>query len=77
MQTIMVKFSNGLLKPLEALHLPEGVELTITINEKPQKTFSQALKETAGVWQGLVDTEKLKRDIYQSRLIDNRPVPEL
>jgi len=37
----------------------------------------EAFKSAAGGWKGLVDTEKLKRDIYESRKISTRPPIEL
>jgi hypothetical protein len=36
-----------------------------------------ALKATAGAWKDLIDAEALKRNIYEDRLIDTRPVPKL
>jgi hypothetical protein len=36
-----------------------------------------ALKATAGAWKNLIDAETLKRNIYEDRLIDTRPVPKL
>ena len=38
---------------------------------KTQADF-EAFKSSAGGWKGLVDTEKLKRDIYESRKISTR-----
>ncbi|OHE60431.1 MAG: hypothetical protein A2Z47_09495 [Thermodesulfovibrio sp. RBG_19FT_COMBO_42_12] len=38
---------------------------------KKEKTL-KLLKKTAGKWKGLIDTEKLKRDIYSDRLISTR-----
>ncbi len=40
-------------------------------SRKSVKTI-RLLKETAGAWKGLVDSEKLKRDIYSDRLISTR-----
>jgi hypothetical protein len=39
--------------------------------KKKEKTL-RLLKKTAGKWKGLIDTEKLKRDIYSGRLISTR-----
>lgn len=39
--------------------------------KKSQKTL-KLLKKTSGSWRGLVDTEKLKHDIYLGRLISTR-----
>jgi hypothetical protein len=38
---------------------------------KKEKTL-KPLKKTAGKWKGLIDAEKLKRDIYSDRLISTR-----
>lgn len=40
-------------------------------NKKKEKTL-KLLRKTAGGWKGLIDTEKLKRDIYSDRLISTR-----
>ena len=39
--------------------------------KKKEKTL-RLLKKTAGKWKGLIDTDKLKRDIYSDRLISTR-----
>ena len=41
------------------------------------KADYEAFKSAAGGWKDLVDTEKLKRDIYESRKISTRPPIEL
>jgi hypothetical protein len=40
-------------------------------NKKKEKTL-KILKKTAGKWKGLIDAEKLKRDIHSDRLISTR-----
>ena len=75
--TIRVRFSDGVLKPLERLELKEGDEVTVTISALPSRSGPDSLKRTAGGWAGLVDAEKLKRDIYESRLVTTRPEPRL
>ena len=41
----------------------------------PKKTKAdyEAFKAAAGGWKGLVDTEQLKQDIYESRRLSTRP----
>jgi len=39
--------------------------------KRKEKTL-RLLKRTAGKWKGLIDTEKLKRDIHSDRLICTR-----
>lgn len=41
------------------------------------KADYEAFRSAAGGWKGLVDTEKLKKDIYESRKIVSRPPLEL
>ena len=47
--------------------------------KKREKTKAdyEAFLSAAGGWKDLVDTEKLKRDIYESRKISTRPPIEL
>lgn len=75
--TIKARFSGGFLKPLEPLELKEGDEVTITIVALPSKARTDWLERTAGGWVGLIDAEKLKREIYESRLVTTRPEPRL
>jgi predicted DNA-binding antitoxin AbrB/MazE fold protein len=75
--TIRARFSDGNLKPLEALELKEGEEVTITIVTSSSKAGADWLERTAGGWSGLVDAEELEREIYDSRLITTRAEPRL
>jgi predicted DNA-binding antitoxin AbrB/MazE fold protein len=75
--TIRARFSDGALKPLEALELKEGEEVTITIVSSSSRAGTDWLERTAGGWAGLVDAEELKREIYDSRLIATRTQPRL
>ncbi len=72
------RFSNGVLKPLEAVDLKEGEEVRVIIAEKPSgKGMIEALRASAGGWKGLIDAEELKRNIYADRLLSTRPEPKL
>ena len=42
-----------------------------------ERADDDAFLRSAGGWKGLVDAEKLIRDIYNDRLICTRPVPKL
>jgi len=75
--TIRARFSHGTLKPLEAVDLREGDEVTITIVSSRAESGRDWLDRTAGGWAGLVDTKELKREIYDSRLIATRTEPRL
>ena len=76
-RTIRVRFSHGVIKPLEKVEFSEGEEFTVIIHEAPKKpkrkNFRDALKATAGGWKDLIDAEELKRNIYADRLINTRP----
>jgi len=50
--TIRARFSDGTLKPLEALELKEGDEVTITIVSSSSSSRAGAdwLEQTAGGW---------------------------
>jgi predicted DNA-binding antitoxin AbrB/MazE fold protein len=69
--TVRARFSDGTLKPLEALELKEGEEVTITIvsSSPSSRVGTDWLERTAGGWGGLVSAEELKRGIYDSRMI--------
>ncbi len=75
--TIKARFSHGTLKPLEAVELKEGDEVTITIVSSRAEPGRDWLGLTAGGWAGLVDAEELKRKIYESRSVTTRTEPRL
>src|SRR5260370_37222087 len=75
--TIRARFSQGTLKPLEAVELREGDEVTITIVSSRPESAGDWLDRTAGGWAGVVDADELKREIYDSRLIAARTEPRL
>jgi predicted DNA-binding antitoxin AbrB/MazE fold protein len=75
--TIRARFKGGVLEPLEKIELPEGTEVTVTIDQEPSAEDIEAFRRAAGSWRGKVDADKLIRDIYQDRLIVTRPKPEL
>lgn len=67
-KTIKARFLEGIFKPLEKVELEEGKEVLVTIREIPKET-KDAFEKAAGSWKGLVDTERLIKDIYESRRI--------
>ena len=75
--TIRARFSHGTLKPLEAVELREGDEVTITIVSSRAESEGDWLERTAGGWADLVDANELKRRIYDRRLIATRTEPRL
>ena len=75
--TIKARYSGGILKPLEKLELTEGQEVTVTIFSLPLRIDADFLTRTAGGWAGLIDAERLKREVNDSRLVTTRPEPRL
>lgn len=78
--TIKARFSRGFIEPLEELEFEEGKEITLTISDisvSKKKSLVEALRATSGGWKGLIDAEKLKKDIYSERLISTRSRSEI
>lgn len=72
-KTIKARFSEGVIKPLERLDIPEGREITVTIIELPAPAETiDGLKASAGGWKGLIDAEELKKNVYADRRISTR-----
>ena len=72
-KTIRARFIRGMIEPLEEIDLDEGKEITVTIRAVPIPLKPKDLLEsTAGGWKGLVDAERLKKNIYSDRLIKTR-----
>jgi len=63
--TIKARFSGGILKPLEALELKEGEEVTVVIVSSHSKSEKDWLERTAGGWTGLVDADTQAGDLRQ------------
>ena len=60
------------LKALPKEGKKEVLEYINNLKSKRTEKTLRLLKKTAGSWKGLIDTEKLKRDIYSDRLISTR-----
>ena len=75
--TIRAHVKGGVLEPLEKTDLPEGKEVIVTVIGVSQGPDDDAFLRSAGSWKGLVDAERLIRDIYEDRLISTRPEPKL
>jgi Mg/Co/Ni transporter MgtE len=60
------------LKALPEEGKKEVLEYINNLKSKRTEKTLRLLKKTAGRWKGLIDTEKLKRDIYSDRLISTR-----
>jgi predicted DNA-binding antitoxin AbrB/MazE fold protein len=75
--TIRARVRGGVLEPLESTDLPEGTEVLITIVGIAEGSDREAFLRSKGSWKGLVDAEKLIRDIYEDRLIDIGEEPKV
>ena len=72
-RTIRARVKAGVLEPLEALDLPEGKEVSVTIEEVPDRTAAdEAFARSAGGWKGLVDCDALIKMLYEARLRPGR-----
>jgi hypothetical protein len=56
--------------------LPQPVKTRRRYPEKTEEEYA-AFRSAAGSWKGLVDTDKLIEDIYESRRISTRPPVDL
>ncbi len=75
--TIKASYTGGVLEPLEKLELTEGQEVTVTIFSLPLRIDVDFLTRTAGGWAGLIDAERLKGEVNESRLVTTCPGPRL
>ena len=76
-RTIRARVKQGLLEPLEAIEIPDGTEVTVTIVDVPSAEDFEAFRRAAGSWRGTVDANELIRNIYADRRIATRPEPRL
>jgi predicted DNA-binding antitoxin AbrB/MazE fold protein len=67
----------GMLELLEKINLPEGTEVTVTIEQTSPAADREAFRRSAGGWKDTVDAESLIANIYASRVFSTRPVPKL
>jgi predicted DNA-binding antitoxin AbrB/MazE fold protein len=75
--TIRARVRGAVLELLERTELPEGQEVLITVVGVAEDSDREAFLRSKGSWKGLVDAEKLIRDIYEDRLIGTREEPKL
>ena len=73
MRHVKAMFSKGVLIPQERLDLEEGRQVVISIADPSPERTLDALRATAGAWQGTHDPEALKRALYSDRLATSRP----
>jgi len=76
-RTIRARVKQGLLEPLEAIDIPDGTEVTVTIVDVPSAEDFEAFRRAAGSWKGTLDADELLRNIYADRRIAARPEPRL
>lgn len=73
-RTIRARFTRGVFERLDPAVrevVADGEEVLFTI--ATEAGADDALRETAGAWKDLVDASRLKRDIYDVRLLASRP----
>ena len=75
--TIRARVRRGSLELLEHVDLPEGTEVTVTIEKTTTDADREAFRRSAGSWKDTVDAEALIKNIYDSRMVSTRPVPKL
>jgi len=75
--TIRARVRRGMLELLEKVDLPEGTEVTVTIEKTTTDADREAFRRSAGSWKDTVDAEALIKNIYDSRMVSTRPVPKL
>ena len=76
-ETIRARVKAGMLELLEHVDLPEGTEVTVTIEKTTTNADREAFRRSAGSWKDTVDAEALIKNIYDSRMVSTRPVPKL
>jgi len=75
--TIRARVRRGMLELLEKIDLPEGTEVTVTIEKTTTDADREAFRRSAGSWKDTVDADALIKNIYDSRMVSTRPVPKL
>lgn len=76
-RSVKATYKDGVLEPSESLDLEDGQEVGLSISEAGDaRDATKERVETAGSWKGLVDAERLKRDIYESRQMVTRSEPK-
>ena len=76
-ETIRARVRRGMLELLEHVDLPEGTEVTVTIEKTTTDADREAFRRSAGSWKDTVDADALIKNIYDSRMVSTRPVPKL
>ena len=69
--TIKGIYKDGLIKPLEEVNVKDTREVIITFLDKAKKDDKLKFLSSAGSWKD-IDTESLKKHIYENRKISNR-----
>lgn len=73
--TIKGIYKDGVIKPLEELRIKDNTEVLIIFSDKAKKKKS-ALASAAGSWKE-IDTDSLKKHIYEDRKISLRDEAKL
>ena len=68
-------YEGGVARPLEPIGVVDRAEVIITFLDKAPEREAEFLA-AAGSWHD-VDTETMKRELYEERLLHQRPPPQL
>ena len=72
-RTIRARVKGGVLEPIEKIDLPEGKEVTVSIEEVAERSAAdEAFRRAAGAWKGKVDADALIKMLYEARLRPGR-----
>jgi predicted DNA-binding antitoxin AbrB/MazE fold protein len=73
LKTLRAKYTKGIIKPLRKLHLKEGKEIKVTIQDLPKVSKKKdAFEASFGSWKGTIDAEKFLDYIYTRRSLSTR-----
>ena len=72
-KTIRAKFKGGLIEPLEPVDLPEGRELTVTVEEEAPPPKGRLGASFGLVGDDLMDWDAFLEEIYSQRKRRTRP----
>jgi len=78
-KTIKARYKNGVIEPMEALEIPDGAEITVTIDVASALSEEERRNRFLSAAGGCKDTvdEKFLEEIYRQRELRTRPEVEL
>ena len=79
MKTIKARYRNGVIEPMEALDIPDGTEINVTIDVAttlPEEEIRDRFLSAAGGWKDIID-DRFLEEIYRQRDLRTRPEVKL